>query len=75
MSGINNLKSDRVIRAFERAGWINKRIKGSHWYFMKEGNPNIVSIPIHKNKPIKKGLLLNELKKAGITVEEFLQLY
>ncbi len=41
----------------------------------KEGNPNILSIPIHKGKPIKQGLLRDQLSKAGLTMEEFLKLY
>lgn len=30
---------------------------------------------VHKGKPIKKGLLLAQLKIAGLTAEEFLRLY
>jgi hypothetical protein len=40
-----------------------------------EGNKNILSIPVHKGKPIKQGLLRNQISKAGLTVEEFLELY
>jgi hypothetical protein len=41
----------------------------------KEGNINILSIPVHKGKPIKQGLLRNQISKAGLTVEDFLKLY
>lgn len=41
----------------------------------REGNPNILSIPVHKEKPIKQGLLRDQIAKAGMTVEEFLKLY
>lgn len=75
MEGIHSLKSDKVIKAFERAGWIVARQKGSHVTLTKEGSPNIISIPFHKGKPVKKGLLLNQIKKAGMTVEEFLGVY
>lgn len=30
---------------------------------------------MHKGKPVKKGLLVNQIKKAGLTAEEFLRLY
>jgi predicted RNA binding protein YcfA (HicA-like mRNA interferase family) len=75
MSSINNLKPERVIKAFQRAGWTAERQKGSHVHMSKEGTPNILSIPVHKGKPIKQGLLRNQIAKAGMTVEEFLKLY
>jgi hypothetical protein len=28
----------------------------------KEGNPNILSIPVYKGKPVKKGLLVDQIK-------------
>lgn len=76
MSGLHNLKPDRVVKAFERAGWINQGQRGSsHVKLTKEGNPVILSIPVHKGKPVKKGLLVAQIKKAGLTVEEFLKCY
>lgn len=75
MAGVHNLRPDRVVKAFERAGWTIRGQRGSHIKLIKEGNPNILSIPVHKGKPIKKGLLLDQIKKAGLTVEEFLTYY
>ena len=75
MSGIHNLKPDRVVKAFERAGWVNEGQRGSHVKLTKDGNPNTLSIPVHKGKPVKRGLLLDQIKKAGLTVEEFLKYY
>ncbi len=75
MSGLHNLKPGRVVKAFERAGWMNEGQRGSHVKLSKEGNPNILSIPVHKGKPVKKGLLLDQIKKAGLTHEEFLRYY
>jgi len=75
MSSLHNLKPDRVIKAFERAGWKIKGQRGSHVKLTKEGNMNILSIPVHKGKPIKQGLLRDQIAKAGLTVEEFLKLY
>ncbi len=54
----------------QHKGW-----RGSHVKLMKPGNPVILSIPLHKGKPVKKGLLVAQVKKAGMTVEEFLKLY
>jgi predicted RNA binding protein YcfA (HicA-like mRNA interferase family) len=75
MAGIHNLKPLKVVKGFERAGWTAWEQKGSHVKLTKEDNPNILSIPVHKGKPIKKGLLLDQIKKAGLTVEEFLEYY
>ena len=75
MSSLHNLKPDRVIKAFERAGWKVRKQTGSHIKLTKEGNINILSIPVHKGKPIKQRLLRNQIAKAGLTVEEFLNLY
>jgi len=75
MSGLHSLKPERVIKALERAGWVVARKSGSHVHMKKEGNPCILSIPVHKGKPMKKGLMLSQLSKAGLTIEDFLKLY
>ena len=74
MVSLYNLKPERVIKAFERAGWVNRGFRGSHVKLTKEGNPNILSIPVHKGKPIKIGLLKDQIKKAGLVEEEFLRM-
>jgi predicted RNA binding protein YcfA (HicA-like mRNA interferase family) len=75
MEGLHNLKPERVVKAFQRAGWKIRNQTGSHVVLKKEDNPVLLTIPVHKGKPIKKGLLLAQLKIAGLTVEEFLRLY
>lgn len=75
MSSLHGLKPDRVVKAFERAGWIVKRQTGSHVILTKEESRFILSIPMHKGKPIKQGLLRDQITKAGLTIEEFLKLY
>ena len=74
MAGLHNLKPEKVIRAFEKAGWVNHGQKGSHVKLTMEGNPNILSIPIHKGKPVKIGLLKDQIRRARLTEEEFLKL-
>lgn len=75
MSSLHNLKPDRVVKTFERAGWKNEGQRGSHVKLTKEGSEYVLSIPVHKGKPIKQGLLRDQIKKAGLTFEEFLKLY
>ena len=75
MAGLRNLNPYSVVKAFERAGWTSEGRHGSHVKLTKEGNPNILSIPVHKGKPVMKWLLVSQINKAGLTEEEFLQLY
>ena len=74
MVSLYNLKPEKVIKAFERAGWTNRGFRGSHVKLTKLGNPSILSIPIHKGKPVKIGLLKDQIRKADLTEDEFLKL-
>ena len=75
VAGIHNLKPERVIKAFERAGWENLGREGKHYKLRKAGSLYILSVPMHGGKPIKAGLLRNLLKKAEISEAQFLELY
>ena len=74
MVSLYSLKPEKVIKAFERAGWVNRGFRGSHVKLTKEGNLNILSIPVHKGKPVKIGLLKDQIRKSGLTEDEFLKL-
>jgi predicted RNA binding protein YcfA (HicA-like mRNA interferase family) len=74
LAGLHSLKPEKVIRAFEKAGWVKRGQRGSHVKLTKQGNTNILSIPIHKGKPVKIGLLKDQIKKAGLSEEEFLEM-
>lgn len=58
------------VKILEKKGWKLVRIKGSHHIYMEEGNPARISVPIHGNKPLKKGLLKYFMKIAGIKEDE-----
>jgi len=75
MSKLHNLKPDKVIKAFERAGWRIERQTGSHVILSKENYPYILSIPVHKGKPIKQGLIKALIKAAKLSEMEFLAFY
>jgi predicted RNA binding protein YcfA (HicA-like mRNA interferase family) len=74
MATLHNQKPEKVIKTFEKAGWVNKGQRGSHVKLIKPGSPNILSIPVHKGKPIKIGLLKDQIRKSGLTEEEFIKL-
>ena len=72
---LNDLPTSKVVKAFQRGGWHKRtrKTRGPHHILTKEEHEAILSIPRHRT--IKKGLLLKQIKKAGMTVEEFLALY
>ncbi len=63
---------NEAIRAFEKAGWIKDRQKGSHVSLIKKGMTVVLTIPLHKY--LDKGLLRTQIRKANITVEKFIAL-
>lgn len=75
MTDLHNLKPERVVRAFIRNGWQKERQTGSHVILSKEGHPCILSIPVHKGKPVKQGLMRKLIEMAGMKVDHFLSLY
>jgi len=62
----------RVIRALEKAGFIQKRQSGSHVVMRHSFDLNRrCVIPVHGSAPIKPGTLRAILKGCGISTEEF----
>ena len=64
------IKPDDAIRAFERAGGVVKRRRGGSHVIIKMSNGQLLSIPDHGD--IKAGLLQAAIRKAGLTIDEFL---
>jgi len=71
-----DLSGDQVYRAFIRAGWHERYSgggKGSHrWALKKDGCFALLTIQSRRNYP--RGSLMQLIKAAGMTVEEFLGL-
>jgi len=63
---MKSVSGKEFAKLLEKKGWELKRIKGSHHVYMKSGNPARISVPIHKNTPLKTGLLKHLMKIAGI---------
>ncbi|MEA3294172.1 MAG: type II toxin-antitoxin system HicA family toxin [Euryarchaeota archaeon] len=74
MSKLPRWSGRKLIRVFEKAGWVVDHIEGSHHIMIKEATEEILVVPVHGNKIIKVGLLKGLLKDAGLTNEEFLRL-
>jgi len=58
--------------AFERAGWKVSRREESHIILTKVGAPATLSIPDHRE--VRRGTLRGLVRKAELTVEEFVSL-
>lgn len=68
---LRGISGQEAVRAFKKFGYSQRRSKGSHVNLVKSGS-NRLTIPLHTELSV--GLLANEIKKAGLTVDEFLQL-
>ncbi len=66
-----DLRAEEVVRVFERAGGIRRPGKGSHTN-VKMPNGQLITIP--GQGELKAGLLRAAIKKAGLSVEECLDL-
>ena len=74
MSDLPTVSGKEAIAAFERIDYAVVRISGSHHIMRREGSPNILTVPVHGRKAIKKGTLRSLIRTAGLTVEEFCKL-
>ena len=72
MTRLSSYSGDRLVRAFQRAGWNISRQKGSHVIMEKVGFDATLSIPVHKGKDVKRGTLRDLIRDAGMTIEDFL---
>jgi predicted RNA binding protein YcfA (HicA-like mRNA interferase family) len=63
----------RLLRALQKAGWQIHRRRGSHVSLRKEGCPYVVVVPMHP-RDMPRGTLMDIIKDAGLTPEEFARL-
>ena len=69
---LRNVGIQQVIAAFQRLGYEVARVRGSH-YIMKHPEKGMLVLPFHRGT-VKAGIILDALKKAGLSVEEFEEL-
>ncbi len=63
------LSGKELAKLLEQHGWELARVHGSHHIYHKVGSTVRISIPIHGNQPLKKGLLRHLIKMAGLERE------
>ncbi len=64
------LSGGRFVRLLEARGWRLLRVNGSHHIYGKPGEAVRISVPIHRAKPLKLGLLRHLAKLASLTDED-----
>ncbi|MDO8532359.1 MAG: type II toxin-antitoxin system HicA family toxin [Dehalococcoidia bacterium] len=72
MAELPVISGRKAARAFERTGWRIARRESSHIVMTKAGSVLTLSIPDHRE--LDRGLLRSQIRKAGITVDEFVEL-
>lgn len=67
---MKSISGREFARLVERRGWRLLRINGSHHIYGKASSVVRLSVPIHGNHPLKRGLLRHLAKLAEIPEEE-----
>jgi predicted RNA binding protein YcfA (HicA-like mRNA interferase family) len=67
-----SVSGERAVRAFQKAGWIKDRQRGSHVILIKPGNSASLSVPLHRE--VAPGTLRALIRAAGMTNIEFAEL-
>jgi predicted RNA binding protein YcfA (HicA-like mRNA interferase family) len=69
-----SVNSRQLIRALKRAGFQERRQRGSHLHLYRESDGKRVTVPVHKGRSIPTGTLRAILRDARVDVKEFLDL-
>jgi len=71
---VPSLNDPEVVTAFQRAGWVAVRQRGSHIRMQRRSLEGVRKITVPAHKPIKRSTLAKLLNPAEISVEAFLDL-
>jgi predicted RNA binding protein YcfA (HicA-like mRNA interferase family) len=63
---VKQLSGREFARIIERCGWNLLRVHSSHHIYGKPGTMVRLSIPVHGNQPLKRGLLAHLMKLADL---------
>jgi predicted RNA binding protein YcfA (HicA-like mRNA interferase family) len=63
---MKSISGKELIKFLEKNGWKLLRVSGSHHIYGKPGSIVRLSVPVHGNSPLKRGLLSHLLKMAGL---------
>jgi predicted RNA binding protein YcfA (HicA-like mRNA interferase family) len=63
-----------TVRKLEHDGWLLARQTGAHAHYQHATKRGTVTVPMHIARILTPAVLLNILRQAGLTVEEFISL-
>jgi len=74
MSLIPSLSYLEIIKSLQRDGWVVVRQKGSHIRLQKHLYDKTLKITVPAHKPVKITTLIQIIKQAHLTLEQFKEL-
>lgn len=63
-----------LVRALRRAGFEERRQRGSHLTMRRQSDGKRVTVPVHEGQTVPVGTLRAILRDAGLTVEDLMEL-
>ena len=73
MSGLPRISGRDCVKALEKAGFYFKRQHGSHIILRRDNPYSQTVVPDHKE--LDRGTLRSIIRQAGLSVEEFVNLF
>jgi predicted RNA binding protein YcfA (HicA-like mRNA interferase family) len=67
---VKQISGKEFCKVLRNHGWELKRVRGSHHIFTQPGNPTILTVPVHRNKPLKIGTLRALLRGAELSEDD-----
>jgi predicted RNA binding protein YcfA (HicA-like mRNA interferase family) len=64
---VKALSGKQLCKLLERRGWVWDRTSGSHQVYGRPGSRVKISVPVHWNQSLGKGLQHQLMKEAGLT--------
>ncbi|MCX5798020.1 MAG: type II toxin-antitoxin system HicA family toxin [Proteobacteria bacterium] len=74
MGRFPQITSERLIRFLKSQGFKEDRQSGSHLTFYHKEKKVLVTIPVHTDCNIGRGLAVKILKDAGFSVDDYMRL-
>ncbi len=65
---MKTLSGKAFCKLLEQHGWELQRIRGSHYIYTKSDRKEILTVPVHGNKDLKKGTFRKLLKDSRLNL-------
>ncbi len=69
---MRSISGKQLCKIVEKKGWTLNRITGSHHIYENSENTQILSIPVHRNRDLKVGMLRALMKVAELSEDDLL---